>query len=404
MFKLAELAASNGDERTQNSIYKALEQDPNPDIRAEARFRMGMRLANLDRTREAALLFRRVLDDKPHATSARLQLALMLERLGDKEAALREIRAVQAADLPLTVAQIVDGLAASLQAKKPFGVQLELAIAPDSNVNHATRSDTLGTVLGDFKLDPGSKARSGVGAAFRGLAHGRMMLSQRLTVVSRASADLNLYRDSEFNGIALDLAVAPELSLNRVRLSSEAGVTHQWYGMRPYQRSFRVGLGGVAAVGRTTQLRLNGSSRKVFNRLNSLQNGRGLTGRLRLERALSPRMMISASLTGDRFKSKDPAYSTRSWQAGAAMYREVGRMTLSVSGEIGRLAADERLQLLPEARSDLNRRVAIGSVFRSFSIGGFAPMSRLVFEQNRSNIELYDYRRVRTEFGITRAF
>ena len=79
-------------------------------------------------------------------------------------------------------------------------------------------------------------------------------------------------------------------------------------------------------------------------------------------------------------------------------------MTISVSAEIGRLKADERLQLLPQVRKDRMTRLSIGAVFRQFTVAGFAPLTRLTVERNRSSVEFYDYSRTRTEFGISRAF
>jgi hypothetical protein len=49
-------------------------------------------------------------------------------------------------------------------------------------------------------------------------------------------------------------------------------------------------------------------------------------------------------------------------------------------------------------------RLQLGSVFRQLTIGGFAPITRLVIERNRSTVEFYDYKRIRTEVGLSRAF
>ena len=106
----------------------------------------------------------------------------------------------------------------------------------------------------------------------------------------------------------------------------------------------------------------------------------------------------------DRFKARDDAYSTRSTNAGIAFYREVGRMTMMAGGEIGRLKADERLAILPQIRQDRLTRFHVGAVFRQLTVAGFAPLTRLVVERNSSNVEFYDYKRTRTEFGISRAF
>ena len=113
---------------------------------------------------------------------------------------------------------------------------------------------------------------------------------------------------------------------------------------------------------------------------------------------------LPALLGGNRYEARDKAYSTRSWRAGATAYREVGRMTWFAGVELGGLKADERLQLLPEVRTDKLLRVQLGAIHRQFTFAGFAPVTRLVIERNRSSVEFYDYRRTRTEIGISRAF
>jgi len=79
-------------------------------------------------------------------------------------------------------------------------------------------------------------------------------------------------------------------------------------------------------------------------------------------------------------------------------------MTLSAGVDFGRLKADDRLLLLPERRKDRLTRFSVGSVLRQFTFAGFAPVTRIIIERNRSTVEFYDFKRVRTEFGISRAF
>src|ERR1044071_1960181 len=67
MFRMAETAEAKLEVPTASAIYAALQQDPNADVRAEARFRLAKMLMRQSRTREAAELLRQVLDDKPNA-------------------------------------------------------------------------------------------------------------------------------------------------------------------------------------------------------------------------------------------------------------------------------------------------------------------------------------------------
>ena len=401
---MAEDFVRRGTPDQAETLLELLAQNPDSNVRNEARYRQSLLLEKKGHDREAAVLWRRILDEKPDALGVRLKLAAMLHKMGDEESALRELRALRSADLPLNVARFVDRMSASLQASKPLGFQFEFALAPDSNINRATRSDTLGTVFGDFTIDQRAKAKSGVGAAVRGLAQARLPLADGLQIAARASGEANLYRHKDFNDVSLDLSAGPELHLGRSRFSAEAGVGQQWYAMKPYQRSLRLSGSATRAVDSVSQLRLDGSARWIDNRVNDLQDGRGLSARVRYERALSPALLVAATVGVDRFAARDDGYSTRSWSAGATVYREIGRMTASAGFEMGRLKADERLQLLPAARADRLTRFQFGVVFRQLTVAGFAPMTRLVIERNRSTVEFYDYKRTRTEFGISRAF
>jgi hypothetical protein len=60
--------------------------------------------------------------------------------------------------------------------------------------------------------------------------------------------------------------------------------------------------------------------------------------------------------------------------------------------------------LFPDKREETYRSLSVGVVMRGLSIGQFAPSVRMTRERNRSNIELYNYKRTRTEFAIVRSF
>lgn len=168
LFAIADRARTARDFVTVETAYRALTADPDVELRTQARFRLSMMLADdLGKYREAAVLLREILDEKPTAARVRIELARIQAMLGDLRAAERELRAAQAAGLPPEVEQQIRFYAAALSARKPFGGSIAIALAPDSNINRATRSDTLGTIIGEFILDEDAKARSGLGLALR---------------------------------------------------------------------------------------------------------------------------------------------------------------------------------------------------------------------------------------------
>jgi hypothetical protein len=406
MLRLAEIAEDRSDPATATAVYAALESNPDVDIRAEARFRRAKLLIRQSSNREAAVLLRRVLDDKPDAAGVRLELARQLQLLGDTDAAWRQVRAVRASRLPPEVARLVDRYSEALRAARPSGASLEIAVAPDNNINRATRSDTLGTVIGDFDIGDEAKARSGTGLALHGQMYRRFGLggSADADLLVRMSGFADLYRKTRFNDAILDLAAGPEVQLGSDRLNLEAGILQHWYGQKPFVRGARLGASYAHAVGSLSLVRLTGSAMLVDNQLNDLEDGKDYSAQVQFEHALSATTGFALSFGGERQDLKDAAYSTTGWRAGVTGWRELGRLTLTGEIHLGRLKADDRLILLPDKRVDRYSRFELGAAFRQLQWRGFAPLARLSIERNRSSIAFYDYRRTRTEIGITRAF
>ena len=404
MFRLAQAVQEKGDADFAFRIYAALEDNPDADIRAEARFRHAKQLLGQNRNRDAALLLRRLIDEKPDASAARLELARALQLLGDPDSALRELRAIQSRGLPPAVARLIDRYSQALRAARPAGASFEIALAPDSNINRATRSDTLGTIFGDFDIGKQSKAKSGTGVSLRGQAYRRLAIGRDDSVLFRVSGFGDLYARTKFNDVALDFAAGPELRLGRNQLNLELGATQRWFGQKPFMRSARIGATWTRPIGSRMQARISGSASLVDNQVNDLQDGRDVSGRIEVERALSPTTGIGANLSLDRQALKDPGYATTGWRAGLIGWRDLGRMTFTAEASFGKLHADERLLLFPDRRSDRYQSLSLGTTFRQLQWRGFAPVARFTIERNRSSIAFYDYRRTRSEIGVARAF
>ena len=404
MLGLADDLLQHGESGQAEQILDLLSRDPDVTVRNEARFRRSKLLQSRGSTMQAAVLMRQVLDEMPGASAVRLQLAQLLDQIGDKDGAWRQVRAVQAGGLPPAVARIVDRYSEALREARPSGASFEFAIAPDSNISRATSSDKLGTVLGDFIIDEDSKARSGVGLSLRGQAYRRFPITEGHDMLVRAASSADLYRSSRFNDMTIDLAAGPELELGRSRLALEAGATQRWYGQKPFERSARLTFAWTQPLGATSQLRLNGSAALVDNQVNDVQDGSAYWGQLGMEHALSPTTGVALTFAAERRSLNDPGYSTIGWRATVLAWRDMGRATFTAAVQYGRLKADERLSLFPEIRSERYCSLTLGATFRHLTFGGFAPVTRLVIERNRSSIEFYDFRRARTEFGITRAF
>ncbi len=405
LFGFADRAQAAGELETAEAAYRALMQDPDVELRSEARFRLARMLADrMDRKRDAAVLLRRILDDKPNAAPVRLELARLLAELGDYQSARRELRAAQAGGLPEDVEQRVRFFANALSATKMFGGGIDVALAPTSNMNRATRSDTLGTVIGDFVLSEDAQAQSGIGLALKGQAYARLPASSKVDILLRANAAADVYRHSRFNDINTSVQLGPQWVWGRDRLALAAAVNWRWFGMDPYSISYGLTGNWQHPLNNRTQLRIDGSVMVENVRPNDMQDGERYMLAAGVDHAFSARAGGGFQIHGSRDHASDPGYSTASGGIGGYFYREMGRTTAVVNAAYRHLEGDERLLLYPRRRMDDNLNVSLSGTFRSLTVGTFAPVARVRYERNWSSVEIYDFDRLGVEFGVVAAF
>jgi outer membrane protein len=405
VFKLADEARARGDLATAERAYRALVRDRDGDIRSEARFRLGLMLADTQRRyAEAALEFRRILDEKPDAARVRVELARMHAMLGNLGSAERELRTAEASGLPPEIERLVRFYAQALSARRPLGGSFEIALAPDSNINRATRSTMLGTVIGDFALDEDARAKSGVGIAMRGQGYLKKGIEPNTELLMRASGSAAIYRDANFNDVILGFQAGPQYASGRDRITVSAGPTWRWYGKDPYS----VTLGGNATwqhpVGNRSQLRIEGGISHVTNKRNRLQTADDFSASVSFDRAFTARLGGGVQTFGFREAARDPGYSLTSGGTSVYAFREMGRTTLIGTLSYSHLKADARLFLYPRRRIENRYSASLAATLRALHLGSFAPLVRLKWERNRSSIEIYDYKRISAEFGVTSAF
>jgi hypothetical protein len=404
LFGFADRARDAGDFATAETAYRSLATNPDPDLRNEARFRLAMMLAyKMHKVREGAELLREILDEKPNTARVRFELARMQAELGHRGAAQRELRAAEAIGLPPDVERMVRFFAASLSARKPYGASFEVAFAPDTNINRATRSETLGTIIGDFNLSDDARAQSGIGLATQGQLWGRLGVSRNVDLLARASGSANLYRHGEFDDDSVALQVGPQIVSGADQANLSVLTVWRWYGQKPY--TFSWGADGTFQhpLGKRTGLRLQGSVLRSDDKLNDSRDATRYALATTFERAFSARFGGGLTVSGQREDARDPGYSTTSGGLSGYLFREFGQTTVVANGGFSHLEADKRLFLYPRRRLDNRLTAGLSGTFRALKVHGFAPIVKLEYERNFSTIELYDYRRVAATFGITAA-
>lgn len=404
VFRLAEEAVAGGRIADAIAMLKALTADPDDEVRTEARFRLGKTYAAQGKLTDAAVLFRAILDEKPGAQRVRLELAAILVQMGNLSEARRALRQAQAGPLPPDVAQIVDQYSAALRSLKPVGASFEITLAPSTNINRATTSTTLDTIIAPFELSDDARAQSGVGVRLGGQAWVAAPLWPALRATLRLSGQGSVYRETRFNDMLGAAEAGLDIYSGRSRFRPTVSVSHRWFGGVPYAMTYGGGIGWTRALGKRGQIEIEASAVRADYRTNDLQDGAVYDASIAVERAFSPRFGGRLTLTAQRQTAADAAYATATGGASALLWREAGATTIFASFGISRLEADARLGILPDRRKDWLVRATGGLSWRRWRLFGFAPVVRVSYERNVSTTQLYDYRRFGAEVGLTRAF
>ena len=218
LFAIAESQASIGHTDDAIELLKVLAKNPNIEFRAEARVRIARLLQARGEFDGALRWYDELLNEKPNAAAVRIERAQLLVAMGKEQAAARELRRADAAGLPPDVARTVRNAANVFSAQADFAGDMQIGIAPSTNINNATSDDTI-TISGlPFQLNSDARRKSGVGLTFSGDA----VIRRRLTGSSRMTLQLTttgkLYRDTTFNDISLSAAAGPDINVGAIRL------------------------------------------------------------------------------------------------------------------------------------------------------------------------------------------
>lgn len=292
----------------------------------------------------------------------------------------------------------------ALRARRPVGGSLSIALVPDSNINRATDRERLDTIIAPLDLSEDAREQSGIGLRAGAQAYLRLPLSETLRLLPRLSGQAELYRQSQFNDMSASAALGLELDLGRDRLNPAVSHSVRFYGGEHYASTQTASLGWLRPLGRRAQAQLSGSASRADYRRNDLQDGWLFDAAATYERAFDARSGGSVTFSGARQDARDPGYSTSSGGLSLLYWREFGETSLFASATGRRLDADRRLFLYPERRRDWLYGGSIGATLRQVIVNGFAPSVRLSYERNRSTVGIYDFSRISTSFGMTRAF
>lgn len=403
LFALADTLYADGDKAGAADILQALTQDKNPELRAEARFRLAALREELGDLEGAAAALRNLLAEQPEANRARLELARILEKMGDSAKARAELEQARAIGLPPEVEANVRRYASRLAPTRKRGLTLEVTAGPDSNINRATTSTFIDTIIAPFELDADARQRSGFGTAGVARFHSADRVGP-LTLHSRVNGRADLYDKARFNDVQLSADSGPQLKLGKLSLRPAAIVERRWYGGDLYARGWGGDLSLLAPLSGRSQVELRVSRVEQDIRPNRGQDGWRTGFDLAFTQVLGPRTTAQVAVRHARLDARFKPESLRLWGGGLLLAFQGEAVTLFGEAGISRTRGRAPIFLFGERRRDTRIDLSGGAIFTRAKLGGFLPVIRVSHTDSNADIVLWDYKRTRLDVGLTRSF
>lgn len=361
-------------------------------------------LARRDYARAEAM-FRKILGGDPKLVRVRLELARTLFLEKKDEQADYHFRLAIAEHPPELAIRNIARFREAIRARRAWRFNLNLGIAPDTNVNSATSRETVDIFGLPFKLSDSARARSGVGLIAGGDASVRLWRSGKVPLYLATYGRMVHYGDPDFDDIYIGGEIGPEFQLSGGRLRTSATGFQRWYGGKQLNTGYGARLNYDKIIGGKTGIEASlGLRRDDYANRSDLDSWN-------IEASLSANRPTSSSALGFGYVSlrrsiaHEPGYSNWSGRIGAGALKEIGwGLRPQVSLEVGRQVNDARLGLFGRSRRDWSLQASAGIYKRDWNLAGFAPSIKVSYNRNFSTIALYSQKRLRAELGITKAF
>jgi len=357
---------------------------------------------NYDR---AERLFRRILEGDPSLVRVRLELARTLFLAKKDEEADYHFKLAIAQHPPKAVIANIARFREAIRARRAWRFNINLGIAPDSNINSATDKERLDILGLPFKLDPGARARSGTGVIAGADASIRLFRDTKLPLYLGVYGRMLRYPDHDFDDIYIGGEAGPEFRLSGGRLRIAATGLERWYGGKHLLTGFGGRLNFDKVIGGKLGLETWLSARHLAYSRRSDIDGWDIEAGMLANRALGPSTLGFAYGSVQRGISNDPGQSNWQGRVGLGVLKEIGwGLRPQIALEVGRQINDAPLALFNETRRDWRLQASVSIYKRDWNIAGFAPSLRVIYTRNFSTVDLYDQKRVRAEFGVAKAF
>ncbi|CAM3032530.1 DUF560 domain-containing protein [Sphingomonas antarctica] len=389
-------------------LAEALGQDPAH--RFQSQFLLGYIAVETGDLNTATSEFRAALASHPEATRVRLELARALMLQGKDAAANYHYRLAQRADdLPPEVRATVNSSLAQLRDRKPWALNVEFALVPDSNITGGTRSPTVDIDIGGGKLPytlgGNAVARAGLGESARIVGTYRSGTGTHAFVTDAEVSGVN-YAGKSVDDYGAQLAAGPDIRTKTIVAYLQGVTAFRWYGgtLATKQAGVRASVQKTRDVGDRI-----GVSIDIRHTDSMLSNAyTGWTGGVfaTYERVLAKSFIASASAFARTDRLRERAQTDNEYGVSLGVGGELPHgINAGVSATVSRARYfAPMLAFSAEPRHDWRYAARAYAGVRSVRFLGFSPSVTYNYSRNDSSLQLYKSSRSRIAFTLARYF
>ena len=357
---------------------------------------------------EAIKAFHQALVIAPDWQRARLEFAYALFLSGRDDLAKHNFERALVGGVPTYVAANIRRVLLRMRSRRRWNGYFSFSIAPDTNINNATESETIELFGLPFFLSETARARSGIGLVFSGGGEYQHPLSEHWRWRLGLDGIRHEYPDGEFDQTYAAVRTGPRYLLSAsAELSAQAVFGRRWLASRPYSDEVGLRLDPLWRINRRLTLQgllfLRDRRHRLAQPLDGIYTHYALEGKY----LLTPTLLldIALSLSQDRPQSVGSRNSRRRIRFGADVSLPRG-WTIGAGMEWERTDYEGASLFVPgnHGREDNARIFRLRVLNRGLTFYGFSPQLIVLRELRASNSVLHGYQRSRLELRSVRQF
>lgn len=366
----------------------------------------GLILRSQGRNREAIDVFRFILSREPNFTPARIELSRALAEIGDSDAALHQVQAIELGSDDPEVRRQARAFGENVKSQRPHGFSGYVSFLPSTNMNRGSgqRVFTVGGL--EFVIDDDSRGKSGVGVGTGAQAYRAFYLDAATRLTWAGAVDLKKYSGGpDYDELAVSTNLSLARRFGRVEFQVGPTVDYRLLAWEPYAFRYGIALGVTVDLAAHTRFYSGGTFLKQDFQTYSYLDGWTFIGYAGVRHALSPSLAVSLTGTYKAERTQRAYLDHDDTRLLAQVDREwTGGLITSVAAGIGYHDYDGDFPGTTIARRDDVWSAGLTLTNRNWSYAGFAPQLKYEYTRQKSNISFYDYDSHDVDVTFTKLF